>query len=128
MKKTAIVVAILFFSCIGFAQKGAKIEFKAKDNTLDYGTIKKQSDKGIRSFKFSNTGDAPLFIYSVQSTSGVSILSKQGQTIAPGKSGEIEIQYSMIPGPIRKTITVETNASNYSEGRIPLKIKGMVVE
>jgi hypothetical protein len=29
----------------------------------------------------------------------------------------------MIEGPIRKTITVESNAINYDEGRIPLKNK-----
>lgn len=30
-------------------------------------------------------------------------------------------------GPIRKTITIETNAVNYDEGRVPLKIKGDVI-
>jgi hypothetical protein len=33
----------------------------------------------------------------------------------------------MNPGPIRKTITVESNASNYEGGKVPLKIKGDVV-
>jgi hypothetical protein len=32
----------------------------------------------------------------------------------------------MTVGPIRKTITVESNAINYDGGRIPLKIKGVV--
>jgi hypothetical protein len=30
-------------------------------------------------------------------------------------------------GPIRKTITVESNATNYNEGRFALKIKGEVI-
>jgi hypothetical protein len=33
----------------------------------------------------------------------------------------------MQAGPIRKTITVESNAVNYEGGRIALKIKGDVI-
>ena len=33
----------------------------------------------------------------------------------------------MNTGPIRKTITIETNAVNYDEGRVALKIKGEVI-
>ncbi|GEL12441.1 Protein of unknown function [Flavobacterium glycines] len=127
MKKLTAIIAILFFGSIGFAQKGAKIEFKAKNNTIDFGIINKQNDNGIRSFEYTNTGDAPLIIYSIQSTSSCTILSKQNETVQPGKSGKIDIKYNMVPGPIRKTITVESNAINYDEGRIPLKIKGEVV-
>ncbi|GGA83132.1 hypothetical protein GCM10008015_24850 [Flavobacterium palustre] len=126
MKKLATFVVVLLFSSIGFAQKGAKIEFKAKNNTIDYGTINKQNDNGIRSFEYTNTGDAPLMIYSVQSTTSCTVLSKQNETVLPGKSSKIEIKYNMVPGPIRKTITVESNAINYDNGRIPLKIKGEV--
>lgn len=120
-------MAILLFSGIGFAQKGAKIEFKAKNNTIDYGTITKQNDNGIRAFDYTNTGDAPLIIYSVQSTASCTVLSKQNETVLPGNSSKIEVKYNMVPGPIRKTITVESNAINYDDGRIPLKIKGEVV-
>ena len=127
MKKITTFLFILLFSYVGLAQKGAKIEFKAKDNTIDYGKINKQNDNGIRSFEYTNTGDAPLLIYSVQSTPSCTILSKQNETILPGKSSKIDIKYNMYLGPIRKTITVETNAINYDEGRIPLKIKGEVV-
>ena len=127
MKKIATVIAVALFSGIGFAQSGAKIEFKENNNTLDYGTIKKGQDNGIRSFIFTNTGNAPLLISGVQSTSSCTILSQQNDTILPGKSGKIEVKYNIVPGPIRKTITVESNAVNYPEGRIPLKIKGEVV-
>ena len=126
MKKITTIITILLFSSIGFAQKGAKIEFKAKNNTIDYGTINKNNDNGIRSFEFTNTGDAPLIIYSVQYTKSCTVLSKQNETIQPGKSSKIDIKYDMVPGPIRKTITVESNAINYDEGRIALKIKGEV--
>ncbi len=127
MKKIATVIAVIFFSSFGFAQNGAKIDFKDENNTIDYGTISKANDNGIRSFVFTNTGNAPLIITSVQSTSSCTILSKQMDTILPGKSSKIEVKYNMVPGPIRKTITVESNATNYDDGRIPLKIKGEVV-
>ncbi|KDN56007.1 DUF1573 domain-containing protein [Flavobacterium seoulense] len=126
MKNFTTLITILLFSSIGFAQRGAKIEFKAKNNTIDYGTITKQNDNGIRSFEYTNTGDAPLIIYSIQSTTSCTILSKQNETVLPGKSSKIDIKYNMVPGPIRKTITVESNAINYDEGRIALKIKGEV--
>lgn len=126
-KKILTILTIFLISCIGFAQKGPKIDFLANDNTIDYGTVNTTNDPGIRIFKFTNTGDAPLIITSIRSTTSCKILSKQRDTILPGKVGEIKIQYNMTPGPIRKTITVESNALNYHEGRIALKIKGEVI-
>lgn len=127
MKNIATLIIVLIVSSIGFAQKVAKIEFKAKDNTIDYGTISKKNDDGVRSFEFTNTGNAPLIISNVLSTCGCTVPTKPEAPIMPGKTGKIEVKYSMIPGPIRKTITVESNAVNYEGGRVPLKIKGDVI-
>ena len=127
MKKTVALLAIVFISSFGFAQNGPKIEFKAKDNTIDYGTTTKNKDNGIRTFEFTNTGDAPLIITNVLSTCGCTVPTKPEAPIMPGKTGKIEIKYNMAPGPIRKTITVESNAVNYDSGRVALKIKGEVV-
>lgn len=127
MKNIATLIAVIFISSLGFAQSGAKIEFKANDNTIDYGTISKKKDNGIRSFEFTNTGDAPLIITNILSTSGFTISSKPVTPIAPGKTEKFDIKYNMVTGPIRKTITIESNAVNYEDGRIPLKIKGDVI-
>jgi hypothetical protein len=127
MKNLATIIAVVLMSSFGFAQNGPKIEFKAKDNTIDYGTTSKKKDNGVRSFEFTNTGDAPLIITNVLSTCGCTVPTKPDAPIMPGKTGKIEVKYSMIPGPIRKTITVESNAVNYEGGRIPLKIKGDVI-
>jgi hypothetical protein len=127
MKNIATILAVILMSSFGFAQNGPKIEFKAKDNTIDYGTVSKKRDNGIRSIEFTNTGDAPLIISDVLSTSGFTISSSPTASIAPGKNGKFDIKYNMVPGPIRKTITVESNAVNYDNGRIPLKIKGEVI-
>ena len=127
MKKIFTLVAIAAFGFVSQAQGGAKIEFTAKDNTIDYGTISKNSDSGIRTFEFTNTGDAPLIIKDVKSSCGCTVPTKPTDPILPGKTGKIDVKYNMNPGPIRKTITVESNAINYEGGMVPLKIKGTVV-
>ena len=125
MKKLLFLYGAIILSITAQAQ--AKIEFKDKDNTIDYGTVTKDGDNGLRSFEFKNTGNAPLIITNVISTCGCTVPSKPTEPIMPGKTGKIEVKYNMSPGPIRKTITVESNASNYEDGKIPLKIKGTVV-
>ena len=124
MKKIILLVAVLV-SGIGFSQ--AKIEFKDKDNTIDYGTVSKDSDSGIRTFEFTNTGNAPLILTNVKSTCGCTIPTFSKDPILPGKTGKIEVKYNMNPGPIVKTITVESNAVNVENGLVAIKIKGLVV-
>jgi len=127
MKNKITLLILVLISSFTFAQTGAKIEFKAKDNTIDYGTVSKKSDTGVRSFEFTNTGDAPLIITNVLSTCGCTVPTKPTEPVLPGKNGKIDVKYNMTVGPIRKTITVETNAVNYEDGRIALKIKGEVI-
>jgi hypothetical protein len=126
MKKTLTLLAFICFSITAMAQ-GAKIEFLAKDNTIDYGKVYRDTDSGMRSFEFKNTGDAPLIITNVQSTCGCTVPSKPTEPIMPGKTGKIDVKYNMSPGPIRKTITVESNATNVDDGRVAIKIKGEVL-
>jgi hypothetical protein len=125
MRKLLLLVAFAGFSSLSFGQ--AKIEFSAKDNTIDYGTVSKDSDSGLRTFDFKNTGNTALIITNVQSTCGCTVPSFPREPILPGKSGKIDVKYNMAPGPIRKTITVESNAVNYEGGKVPLKIKGDVI-
>ena len=127
MKKLLLLCAFFALNMAGFAQVGAKIEFLNKDNTVDFGTVSKDSDSGIRTFEFRNTGDAPLIITNVQSTCGCTVPTKPTEPILPGKTGKIDVKYNMNPGPIRKTITVESNAVNVEGGKIALKIKGEVI-
>ena len=124
MKKIILFVVVLV-SGIGFSQ--AKIEFKDKDNTIDYGTVSKDNDSGIRTFEFTNTGNEPLILTNVKSTCGCTIPTFSKDPILPGKTGKIEVKYNMNPGPIVKTITVESNAVNVENGLVAIKIKGLVV-
>lgn len=128
MRKIIFTAFIALFTVSIYAQKGPKIVFKAVDNTIDYGKIYKGEDDGVRVFEFTNTGDAPLIITNVQSTCGCTVPSKPKEPIMPGKSDKIEVKYNMALGPIRKSITVESNAVNYEGGKVHLKIKGDVLE
>lgn len=124
MKHLVTILLISLISFSGFAQKKvAKIEFD--QTTIDYGTIEKGAN-GVRVFKFKNTGDAPLIINNVRSSCGCTIPKKPKDPIMPGKTGEIEVKYdTKRVAPIRKTITVMSNAEN--EPTVALKIKGNVV-
>lgn len=126
MKKTITLLTLILFSSIGLAQNGPKINFEAPDNTIDYGRVK-NTESGVRDFVFTNTGNTPLVITNVLSTNGCTFPYKPTEPVMPGKTGKISVKYNMTLGPIRKTITVESNAVNYEGGRIALKIKGEVV-
>ena len=123
--KNIITTFCLFlaFSYNGFSQTvGPKIEFQS--SVVDYGEIVKGSD-GIRIFTFINSGDMPLEITKVYSSCGCTIPKKPEAPIAPGESGEIQVKYDTNRvGPIRKTITVNSNASETPI--VSLKIKGTV--
>lgn len=123
MKK---LLMLLFVGVIGFTvtaqDKTAKIEFK--NDVIDYGEIAKGSD-GVRVFEFTNTGAVPLVISNVRSSCGCTIPKKPKDPIAPGDTGVIEVKYDTNRvGPIRKTITVQSNAETPT---VALKIKGTVV-
>jgi hypothetical protein len=123
--KKYLLFGIIIISGVAVAQP--KIEFKATDNTIDYGKVSRETDNGVRVFEFTNTGNEPLLITNAQSTCGCTVPSFSKEAIAPGATGKIEVKYNMNPGPIRKTITIESNASNVDSGRVALKIKGEVI-
>lgn len=126
MKRILGLFAVILLTTASYAQAGAKMELKS--DTVDYGTTSKEADNGIRTFEFTNTGDAPLIIKDVKSSCGCTVPSWPKEPIAPGKSGKIEVKYNMSPGPIRKTITVQSNAVNHPDGVVALKLKGDVIK
>ncbi len=124
MKNLLIVLFVSAFSLSTLAQeKIAKIEFKK--TTIDYGTIEKGAD-GVRTFEFTNTGNAPLIISKVNSSCGCTVPKKPNGPIMPGQTGEIQVKYdTKRVSPIRKTVTVLSNAETPT---VALKIKGLVVD
>lgn len=121
MKKLVLIAVVLF---AGLAMN-AQPKFKFKTETIDYGKVAKGSD-GVRVFEFTNVGDKPLVVTDVKSSCGCTIPKKPEGEIAPGAVGKIEVKYDTDNkvGPIRKTITVYSNADEPVKA---LKIKGEVL-
>ena len=120
MKKLVMIVVVAMVSFTAAAQ--AKMEFKTE--TIDYGKIAKGSD-GVRVFEFTNVGDQPLVITDVKSSCGCTVPKKPEGAVAPGSSSSIEVKYdTKRVGPIRKTITVYSNADEPIKA---LKIKGEIL-
>ncbi|WP_375238201.1 DUF1573 domain-containing protein [Aurantibacter sp.] len=119
---TFLFIGLISLS-VNAQDKIAKIEFK--ETTIDYGTIDKGAN-GVRTFEFTNTGDAPLVITKVSSSCGCTVPKKPKDPIMPGKTGEIQVKYDTNRVmPIRKTITVVSNAETPT---VSLKIKGEVLD
>ncbi|MEL0225912.1 MAG: DUF1573 domain-containing protein [Flavobacteriaceae bacterium] len=122
--RTLLLVFSLFLALNTQAQTtGPAIKFTSQ--VVDYGEIERGSD-GIRVFECVNSGDQPLVISKVYSSCGCTIPKKPEAPIAPGEKGEIQVKYDTNRvGPIRKTITVNSNAE--STPIVSLKIKGTVL-
>jgi hypothetical protein len=121
--KRLFLIAVLLIAGYSVQAQSANISFEQE--TIDYGRIAKGSD-GVRDFVFTNTGDAPLIITDVKSSCGCTIPKKPDGPIAPGATGTIQVKYdTKRVGPIRKTVTVYTNAENAKVKS--LKIKGEVL-
>ena len=119
---TLLFVGLITFS-INAQEKVAKIEFK--ETTIDYGTVEKGAN-GVRTFVFTNTGDAPLIISKASSSCGCTVPTPPKDPIMPGMTGEIEVKYdTKRVAPIRKTITVLSNAVTPT---VSLKIRGEVID
>jgi len=121
MKKLVLIMLVAF---VGYAAQAQQAQIEFKSETVDYGEIAKGSD-GVRVFEFTNTGDTPLIITDVKSSCGCTVPKKPDGPIAPGESSTIQVKYDTNRvGPIRKTITVYSNALDAIKA---IKIKGEVM-
>jgi len=123
IKKIIFAFALFGSSSLIFGQeKIAEIQFK--ETVIDYGIIENGED-GAKIFEFKNTGNAPLIFSRIFSSCGCTIPKKPEEPIAPGTTGVIEVKYdTKRVGPIRKTITVYSNASESTKA---IKIKGTIL-
>jgi len=77
-------------------------------------------------FTFTNTGNVPLIITSVQASCGCTVTSYSKEAIQPGAQGFVKATYNAAKvGQFQKTITVNANAD---EGVVTLSITGEVTE
>ncbi len=129
MKKFIFSLAFVAASALGtFAQteivSGPAISFD-KD-VHDYGTINKGAD-GTCKFIVTNIGTEPLIIDQCKGSCGCTVPLCDKAPIMPGKTSEISVKYDTTRvGPITKSVTVTSNATN--EPTKVIRIKGTVVD
>jgi hypothetical protein len=129
MKKVLFSLLVAFVAVSGLnkvvaqeVQNGAKIEFEKEVH--DYGTIENGAN-GECTFKFTNTGNAPLIISNAKGSCGCTVPSWPKEPIAPGASAVITVKYdTKRPGAINKSVTITSNAVN--EPTKIIRIKGNV--
>ncbi|MFC4722296.1 DUF1573 domain-containing protein [Geojedonia litorea] len=124
-----LFVICLFVSSISFAQNAKAAEkagvFSFESEEIDYGTIN-QNDNGVKTFKFTNTGNAPIVITQVKTSCGCTVPTYSKTPILAGEAGEIEVKYDTNRiGAFTKTITIVSNASEPSK---IIKIKGNILK
>lgn len=90
----------------------------------DYGTIS-QGDDGNCIFSITNTGKEALIISLCKGSCGCTVPVCPQEPIAPGETADISVKYNTNKvGPINKSVTITSNASN--EPRKVIRIKGNV--
>jgi hypothetical protein len=90
----------------------------------DYGTIDNGAN-GTCEFKVTNTGDQPLIISNCKGSCGCTVPKCDTAPIAPGKTTIVTVKYDTNrSGPINKTVTISSNATNAPEKIV--RIKGEV--
>ena len=130
-KTNKVFFAVSLFalmSTFGFSQTTASADkvgkFKFETEEIDYGTIQQDAD-GLRVFKFTNTGEAPIVITNAKGSCGCTVPTYSKNVIKPGETGEIEVKYATNRiGKFTKTVTLTSNASEPSK---VLRIKGEVL-
>ena len=125
--KRLLSTFILAFGLIAFisAQEVANGPLISLDKTThDYGTIT-QGGNGACEFTVTNTGSEPLIISRCKGSCGCTVPSWPKTPIKPGESAAIKVKYdSKRIGPINKSVTITSNASN--EPNTVIRIKGSI--
>lgn len=133
MRKSILILLLSFFALTSFvirdsADNNSAPAIKFETMVYDFGTLKEDEIKGY-TFKFTNTGNAPLVINEVEKPCGCTHPEWSKEPIMPGKTGEISVKFSakgQPKGVFRKTLNVY---SNINQERKPiLMVKGTIVK
>ena len=90
----------------------------------DYGTIPFGGD-GTCEFTVTNTGTGPLILSKCKGSCGCTVPKCDPNPIVPGATSVISVKYdTKRPGPINKSVTINSNADN--EPVKVVRIKGTV--
>ena len=125
----SVFIFCLFISSALYAQETSTTDkvgkFDFETDVIDYGKIPQNAD-GVRVFKFTNVGDAPIVITNAKGSCGCTVPTYSKDVIEPGQTGEISVKYATNRiGVFTKTVTLTSNASEPAK---VLRIKGEVLK
>jgi hypothetical protein len=125
MKKLFTFCAVILSFVAFIAMKTvAEAEFKFTEETHDFGKIP-QGTPVTYEFQFTNVGDAPIIISTVEASCGCTVPTYSNTPVKKGEKGTIKATFNAAAaGSFNKVITVKSNA------KTPVKylyIKGEVV-
>lgn len=130
MKKTLLSLAFGTLFIGAYAQENAKPVggsgpmISVDKEVHDYGTIP-QGANGTCEFVVTNTGDAPLILTQCKGSCGCTVPKCDTEPIKPGQKTTITVKYdTKRVGPINKSVTISSNATNTPEKIV--RIKGTV--
>ena len=124
---------IAFIGLNSFAQEEAKGVLSNQGAMIvidkdvhDYGTFMQgDTAAAVCEFEIKNTGNEPLILSKCRPSCGCTIPACPEKPIAPGQSVTITVKYdSNRVGPINKSVTIYSNASN--EPQKVVRIKGNI--
>lgn len=98
--------------------------FTFDEMEYDFGTIQ-QGDEVEHTFKFTNTGEAPLIIQSAVGSCGCTVPTYTNQPVAPGESGEMLVKFNSKGKSNLQNKTVTVTANTWPK-KTTLRIKAMV--
>ena len=104
--------------------EGPLPELKFEQTEHDFGTIN-EGDVVEHTFKFTNTGDAPLIIQNAAGSCGCTVPTWTKSPIAPGESGEITAKFDSKGRVNLQNKTVTVTANTWPKQTM-LKIRSMV--
>ncbi len=117
------LICLVVLVTTGFSLGQAKITFEKTDH--NFGSFMEAAGVQTTTFKFKNTGTAPLILNNVRASCGCTTPKWTRDPIAPNGSGEITVSYDPKnrPGAFTKSVTVGSNAENAT---VNLTISGQV--
>jgi len=106
------------------ASAQGRLAFEAE--TLDLGRIAEADGPVERTFRFTNAGDQPLRLTSVEASCGCTTPSWTEGAVAPGAAGEIRVAYDPAgrPGDFEKAVFVRAEGAEPSA--VTLRVEGAV--
>lgn len=118
MMKRLLFSIILTLLTASVYAADTKPEITFEQTKYDFGTIKANDGTVTATYKFTNTGDAPLIIINVTNGGcGCTTPSYTKEPISPGMTGEIKIHFNPTGrrGEFNREVKVKTNVSSKRE-------------